>query len=202
MPRVSRAETERNRVAIVDASSRLFREQGLRVSVADLMGAVGLTHGGFYGHFASKDELAAIACAKAFGDSVERWHARMDGTGDPAAAHAALIEGYLAPQNLTAVATGCPLAALATDVAREPQDKPVRLAFLQGLEKLIALLADGREEGDAGAAREAALAEMATLVGALVLARATKGQALADEIMASARRHLLAGEAQNIPASS
>ncbi|HEY0207533.1 TetR/AcrR family transcriptional regulator [Acerihabitans sp.] len=194
MPRVSRAETERNRIAIEEASSRLFREQGLRVSVADLMGAVGLTHGGFYGHFASKDDLAAIACAKAFGDSVGRWHKRMAGTRDHASAHAELIEGYLLSQNLSAVGTGCPLAALATDVSREPEDKPVRQAFLQGLEQLVAILAGELRDTDTVTARETALAEISTMVGALVLARATKGHDLSGEIMASAKRHLLADD--------
>ena len=79
MPRVSREQTDINRLAIEDASSRLFREQGIKaVSVADLMAAAGLTHGGFYGHFESKDALAAVACAKAFEQSAGRWEKRLD----------------------------------------------------------------------------------------------------------------------------
>ncbi len=194
MPRVSRAETERNRVAIETVSSRLFREQGLRVSVADLMGAAGLTHGGFYGHFESKDELAAIACAKAFDESTERWRKRMAGTRQPASARAALIEGYLTPQNRASVGTGCPMAALATDVSREPEEKPIRSAFVKGLEQLIAILADVQPHTDDSAARDAALVEISTMVGAMILARATKGRALSGEIMESAKRRLLTSD--------
>ena len=78
MPRVSRAQAEAHREAITDASARLFKEHGLKaVSVADLMGAAGLTHGGFYGHFESKDALAGAATAHAYGQAVERWRRRV-----------------------------------------------------------------------------------------------------------------------------
>ena len=69
MPRVSRAEAENHRQQITEASARLFKERGVKgVSVADLMGAAGLTHGGFYGHFESKDALAGVAVARAADD--------------------------------------------------------------------------------------------------------------------------------------
>jgi len=191
MPRVCRAETEKNRSAIRQASARLFREQGLRASVNDVMGAAGLTHGGFYGHFASKDELAAEACATAFAESAGRWGKRVSGAPDLAAAHAAIIEGYLTPENRTAVGTSCPMAALATDVAREAADKPVRKTFRKGLERLIAALAEVEPARGADGARVQALSELATLVGAMVLARATLGHPLSDEIMDAARQSLL-----------
>ena len=74
MPRVSREQTDKNRLLIEAASARLFKEHGFDgVSVADIMASAGLTHGGFYGHFESKDELAALACAKAFEESAARW---------------------------------------------------------------------------------------------------------------------------------
>ena len=74
MPRVSKEQTDLNRSAIENVSAKLFREKGFNgVSVSDLMAAAGLTHGGFYGHFSSKDELAAVACANAFDHAVERW---------------------------------------------------------------------------------------------------------------------------------
>jgi TetR/AcrR family transcriptional repressor of nem operon len=191
MPRVCRAETEKNRTAIRRASSRLFREQGLRASVSDVMSAAGLTHGGFYGHFGCKDDLAADACAMAFAESVARWRKRTLGAADRPSAHAALIEGYLTAGNRAAIGTGCPIAALATDVARESLDKPVRRAFHEGLERLIAMLAELESRRGAGAARAQALAELATMVGAMVLARATDGSALSDEFMHAARSSLL-----------
>jgi len=193
MPRVSRAEAERNRAAIERAASRLIRERGLGVSVADLMGAAGLTHGGFYGHFESKGELNAIACAHAFADSVERWRKRAAGARDAAQARDALVQGYLTPYNRSTPGSSCPMAALAADVAREDDDAPVRGVFRDGLEQLIDLLTAAQPDADrdADGGRQAALAQISTMVGALVLARATKGNPLSNEIMAAARRYLL-----------
>ena len=191
MPRVSKAQTEKNRGAIEEASSRLFREQGLGASVKDVMGAAGLTHGGFYGHFGSKDELAGTACAAAFSSSVERWRGRTEGAESRQSAHAAIVEGYLTSHNRSSPGTSCPIAALATDVGREPEDKPVRKVFQVGLEQLIQILTDVQPISDPGGARDEALTELSTLVGALVLARATSGTRLSDEIMNAARRSLL-----------
>ncbi|HRO53290.1 MAG TPA: TetR/AcrR family transcriptional regulator [Alicycliphilus sp.] len=199
MPRVSRAETEKNRAAIERASSQLIRERGLGVSVADLMGAAGLTHGGFYGHFQSKDELKAIACASALAESAERWKKRM-AKKDPEQARAALVEGYLTERNRSAPGTGCPLAALAVDVAREERGKPVRAAFNDGLEQLIELLTATQPCAlDEAARRSGALAQMATLVGAMVLARATSDSPLSDELLAAARENLLGSTADTHP---
>jgi TetR/AcrR family transcriptional repressor of nem operon len=191
VPRVSRAETEKNRGAIEQASSRLFRERGLQASLKGVMGAAGLTHGGFYGHFKSKDDLVAAACASAFAASVERWSARCADAVDRRAAHASLIENYLKPGKRSPMGTGCPLPALATDVAREPQGKPVRRVFRDGLEQLIGILSGVEPLDSAGAARERALSELATLVGAMVLARATMGSELSDELLSAAKRSLL-----------
>ncbi|HMN82192.1 MAG TPA: TetR family transcriptional regulator, partial [Burkholderiaceae bacterium] len=103
MPRVSRAEAQRHRQQIEEASARLFRERGLSVSVADLMSEVGLTHGGFYGHFDSKDALAAIAMARAFEEAAARWRKRLA----DAAGRAALLNAYLHPDNRNVPARGC-----------------------------------------------------------------------------------------------
>jgi len=198
MPRVSKAQTEKNRGAIEEASSRLFREHGLSASVMDVMRAAGLTHGGFYGHFGSKDELAATACAAAFTSSVERWRSRTEGGRSRQSAHAALVQGYLTPQNRSSPGTSCPSAALATDVGREPENKPVRKAFQAGLEQLIQILTEVQPSSDPGGARDEALTELSTLVGTLVLARATSGTRLSDQFMNAAKRSLLrAGKASS-----
>ena len=192
MPRVSKAEAEKNRAIIEQVSSRLFREQGFHgISVADLMGAAGLTHGGFYGHFESKDALAAIACARAFEESEARWRKRVNEAPDHGTALSSLIDAYLSTRNRNNAGTGCPVAALANDVAREPDDKPVRAAFHEGLEALVDILAEVQPDADAGARRSAALAQMATLAGALILSRATQGTPLSNEILAATRARLL-----------
>lgn len=156
------------------------------------MGAAGLTHGGFYGHFQSKDELTAVACANAFEGAVERWKKRIANAPDSEGALAALIEGYLTARNRSAPGTSCPVAALAVDVAREDEDKPVRAAFNNGLEQLVELLTSVQSSPLSDEAhRASALAQLATMVGAMVLARATDGNPVSDELLTAAREHLL-----------
>ncbi len=202
MPRVSRAEAENHREQITEASARLFRERGLKgVSVADLMGAAGLTHGGFYGHFESKDALAGVAAARAFEQSAERWRRRIASKPDDPARRALLVDKFLAPDSLKNVGMGCPSVSLATDVAREPAEAPIRNAYLDGLESLVQILASVEDGADAAVRRSAALADFATLAGALMLARATDGAPLADEILAAARARLSAAPASARPRS-
>lgn len=193
MPRVSRAETERNRVAIEEASARLFKAEGFRgVSVADLMAAAGLTHGGFYGHFESKDALAAIACEKAFDDAAARWEDRSQQGKGPGEALRALVKSYLSSDNLCSMEDGCPMAAFATDVAREPEDKPVHEVYVSGVTRLLNILMDAQPADGGKQKRQDALAQLSTMVGALILARATKDAPLSRQIMTAARQHLLA----------
>jgi TetR/AcrR family transcriptional repressor of nem operon len=190
MPRVSRAQSALNHGAIQRVSSQLIREQGLRVSVADVMGAAGLTHGGFYGHFKSKDELLGSACAAAFAESVQRWQQRIGSAKDRPAALAALIEGYLTGDGRGLTAAGCPLATLAADISREAADKPVRKVFRRGLEQLLEMLTQLQPEADGEDARQQAVLQLCTLVGAMTLARASAGTALAAELLQTTRRWL------------
>ena len=200
MPRVSRAEAETHREQITDASARLFRERGLKgVSVADLMGAAGLTHGGFYGHFESKDALAGVAVARAFEQSADRWHKRVAAEPDAPAGRATLIDKFLTPRSLKDVGMGCPSVSMATDVAREPAAAPIRTAFVDGLEGLVQILSDVEAGPDAASRRSAALADYATMAGALLLARATEGAPLAAELLAAARARLLGAPACPTP---
>jgi TetR/AcrR family transcriptional repressor of nem operon len=194
MPRVSREQTDKNRTAIEEASSRLFREQGLnQVSVAELMGAAGLTHGGFYGHFESKDALAATACATGIAQSAKRWQRVLSDSGSLPNAHASLVEHYLGARHRDHPGQGCTVAALAADVAREAPAKPVHAAYLEGVRALLARLYQVNQESEEGARRQAALVEMATLVGAVTLARATVGDPLSEDILDACRAALLGG---------
>jgi TetR/AcrR family transcriptional repressor of nem operon len=186
MPRVSREQSGKNRVAIEVASARLFRERGLnQVSVADLMGAAGLTHGGFYGHFESKDTLAALACENAFAESEQRWLSKLE--QDPSAGNlAAVAESYLTTRHRDHPGEGCAVAALAVDVAREDPDKPVRKVYPGGVRAMMNRLITVTDGADEQEKRQTALSHMATLVGALTLARATEGDPLSEEILAAA----------------
>jgi TetR/AcrR family transcriptional regulator, transcriptional repressor for nem operon len=191
MPRVSKDQTELNRSAITAASARLFRERGIDgVSVSDLMGAAGLTHGGFYGHFKSKQALAAEACSQAFEDSTARWNRRIADAPDAAAARAALVTAYLSTKSRGNPGTSCAATSLAGDVSREPSHAPVRGAFAAGIDGLVRILASVQESADAAADRSGALADFATMVGALLLARATADQGISDEFLIAARQRL------------
>lgn len=189
MARVTKEQALAHRAAITTASSRLFREKGLGVSVADLMAEVGLTHGGFYGHFASKGALAASACDEAFAGALATWEKRIRDAG-PDGARAALVESYVSTRSRNSKGTTCPTAVLAGDVSREPADAPVRAAYVAGTERLLDLLAATERSGDAAGDRSLAIGDLATMVGALVLARATAGTALSDEILVAARERL------------
>lgn len=196
MPRVSKEQTDRNRVAIETASSRLFREKGFHgVSVADVMGAAGLTHGGFYGHFESKDELAAVACEQAFRHAAQRWGERTANKTDAQSALHAILDPYLSQRMVRDTAGGCPAATLAVDVAREPVDKPVRAAYSTGTAELIEILAAVAPGDDAAERRRHALVQWSTMVGFLVLARATESDPLSTELLQAVRAHLLGSDA-------
>lgn len=191
MPRVSRQQADHNRTAITEVSARLFREHGVdNVSVADLMAAAGLTHGGFYGHFESKEQLAGEACRWAFGRSAERWKKRIADKPDPSVARAALIDSYLSSQSRSGPDGSCPATTLAGDVARKSSDAPLRVAYAAGVENLLKILAGVQDTGATRGDREAALADFATMVGGLMLAKATQGEPISDEFLAAARRRL------------
>lgn len=191
MARVSKQQMERHREEIINASSQLFRERGLNgVSVNDLMAAAGLTHGGFYGHFESKDELAAIASRKAFDDSAARWQA----INQQPSHHTlrTLAEHYLSPAHRDGVQNGCAITALASDVARESADKPVRDVYLDGVKGMLEMLESLSDVEDDAQRRQHALMQFSLLIGALTLARATSGDSLSDEFLTAAKTALLA----------
>jgi TetR/AcrR family transcriptional repressor of nem operon len=192
MPRVSREQTAANHQAIEAAASRLFRERGLAaVTVADVMAEAGLTHGGFYTHYESKDALAAAACEAAFAFAAEKWRRRIDAAETPAAARDAIADGYLrAPHCDPSVAT-CPTATLVTDVARATAEHPMRRAYLDGVKRQIDTLAGLEPAGDPARNRARACVQLATMMGALLLARATHGDPISDEIVGATRAHLI-----------
>ncbi len=187
--RVTREQAERNRERIVDTASTLFREHGFDgIGVADLMKAAGLTHGGFYGHFESKDDLAAQSCAHAFTRSLERWE-HVAARTPHADALRALVERYLDARHRDAPAKGCALAALAAEAPRHGAD--VRRVFADGVRALLGVLEKAVPGRIRAARRKRALATLSGMVGAIVLARAVDDGALADEILEATRESLL-----------
>ena len=192
MPRASQEQVRIHKARIEQASARLVRERGLRnTRVADVMAAAGLTQGGFYGHFKSKDALAAAACSTAFQQSTARWEQAIKATTSPQAARATIIERYLGAQHLSHPAEGCPTVALATYVAREPADKPVRQTYTEGVKRQIDILKRVQSACAAPEAEQRAMTQLCLLVGAMALARATRGDEISTAFLSAAKDQLL-----------
>jgi TetR/AcrR family transcriptional repressor of nem operon len=186
--RVSREKAAANRERIIDAAGALFREKGFDgIGVADIMKAADLTHGGFYGHFASKDDLVAQASQRTMARAATNW--RKVTAEAPKNPYAALLKHYLSPRHRDDPGQGCAFAALSGDAAR--CGKPVRATFAQGLEPLIDVVAAAVPGRSKAARRRKAVAAVAELVGALILARAVDDVTLSNEILKAAQHELL-----------
>jgi TetR/AcrR family transcriptional repressor of nem operon len=187
--RVSREKAAEHRDRIIDAAGELFRAKGFGgIGVADIMKAADLTHGGFYGHFASKDDLVAQASRRTMTRAVANWTTLVEAAPD--SPYAALLAHYLSPKHRDDPGKGCAFAALGNDAARS--GKVVRKAFAEGLAPLIDILAQAIPGKSKAARRRKAVATMATLVGALTMARAVEGTPLSDEMLDAAHRELAA----------
>jgi TetR/AcrR family transcriptional repressor of nem operon len=184
--RRSREDAAETRRRIVETASRLFRARGIApVSVADIMGALGLTVGGFYRHFESKEALVAEAIEAAADETASR-SAREGATSAELAA--ARLDAYLSRGHRDHAERGCPVAALCSEVAHE--SLPTKEAFTKALAGLIEVVGGG-VTGDTKDARDRRLATTASIVGAIVLSRATSDEALADELLRAVRRDVL-----------
>lgn len=175
----SQAQKKANHERIVAIAARRMRERGIDgVSVADIMAEAGLTHGGFYAHFASRDDLVREALAFALAESERRsGKAVAKAGGDP---HAAWVESYLSPAHRDEVARGCALAALGPEIARAPE--ATRELLTADIKRRLA--ARGRKSEDK------ALAALATAVGALMLSRAVSDEALSRQLLDAAKAAL------------
>ncbi len=190
--KVTREKAAAHRAAMVKAAGRLFRERGFdKVGIAEITRAAGLTHGGFYGHFESKDALAAEAC----GAVLEIAEARLPGGARAGAADLpGFLDSYLTERHRDNSADGCPMAAFASDMPRQADD--LQAPFAAGLDSYIDRLAAVLPvDGPAAAGsrrRDRAIALVSALAGGLALSRATAKSApeLSVEILAALRREL------------
>jgi TetR/AcrR family transcriptional regulator, transcriptional repressor for nem operon len=185
--KVSRQQAEENRARVVDVAGTQFREHGFDgVGIADLMKAAGLTHGGFYANFASKDDLASEAAGRAIAETTARLK---DGVQDAADPLAAVVDAYLSQEHRDALGSGCVLAALAADAARGSEK--LRTAFEVGVENYLSLLLPlmpGKTEAER---RVEAMSTLATMIGALVLARTVTSPELSQGLLAAAKQDIL-----------
>jgi TetR/AcrR family transcriptional regulator, transcriptional repressor for nem operon len=176
----SQTEKTKNHERIVRTASKRFREKGLEgVGIADLMQEVGLTVGGFYKHFASRDDLVVEALRSAFG--TWRRQSAAVASGRPPLTYAKLVDDYLSEAHRDHPGSGCAISALAGEIGRSSKrtralsTEEIRNAF-----QLIVALTPGKDEGSA---RSAAILTLSALVGAIGLSRAVSDEALSREIL-------------------
>jgi TetR/AcrR family transcriptional repressor of nem operon len=188
--RLTSEQAKQNRQLILETASRMFRLHGMEdVSVADIMKQSGFTHGGFYNHFHSKEELAAEAVASAFEGSAHGLSEKFASARSRQKGFEIVITEYLSPAYRDSSTGGCPASALPADAARN--GKEVQTAFADGIESYLDIFA-ARMDGNKQEARQQAVGLLSGLVGALMLSRAVKksNPKLSDELLSSARKHL------------
>jgi TetR/AcrR family transcriptional regulator, transcriptional repressor for nem operon len=193
--KLTKEQASSNRRQIIETAAQSFQERGVdAVCLNEIMKMAGFTHGGFYNHFASKDDLVAEAFAQAFAPAVKDAEAISKCDKDFARA----IAGYLSEEHRDDPAHGCPTASLLCDAVR--QNKAARKAYADGIESIIESFA-GRMNGNKKEKRQAAINTLASMIGAVLLSRGI-GDAddkLSKEILTAARSKMCAkGNAKKV----
>jgi len=184
--RVSREQADAHREFIIETAGRLFREKGFDgIGLNDLMQAAGLTRGGFYGHFASKQELKVLAIRRALDENVAYW--KMVAARPRALSE--VVRFYFSDEHRSGSDRACSLATLGADVARG--DAELKAEYADGIERLLAILMPLMKADDERTARQQAVAALSTMVGGLVLSRATGKRSHLREIRQAVERSLL-----------
>ena len=180
-PLASRKEATHER--IVEVASRAIRRSGYDgTGVADIMKEAGLTHGGFYAHFASRDALLAEAGDRAGSDSVAL-ASRLAAAAPPGQSVQAIMKAYLSPEHIAAVETGCPVSALACEMPRQAPE--VRHSATMHIKEMIDLLARQMPDWGDARAHEEAMALLCALIGTTMLARAVDDPRLSAALCAA-----------------
>ena len=178
--RVSREQFAKNRQRILDVAGRLFRQKGFEgIGVDGIMEEAGLTHGGFYGHFASKADLADQACSAALQQTKQKWEGFAQGS--PKDALAEIAQSYLSKRHRDDPGSGCVFAALGSEVSRGSDS--VRSTVSQGVRAQLGTLERVAKARSKAARREQAITALSGMVGAMVLARLVNDSALSNEIL-------------------
>jgi TetR/AcrR family transcriptional regulator, transcriptional repressor for nem operon len=189
--KTSRETVEKNREALLNAASEGFRKSGFDgLKVADLMKSVGLTHGGFYGYFDSKEDLIEAACELTLKRQAERMDAvsRSDSPHAAGEALSAFFDRYLSEANRDHPETACLFPSLAADISR--QSESLQAVFTKGLKAYVEGIDRLSHAAVEGEDRPSAIAIMAMLTGAMVLSRAVSDPAFSDDILKAVRDEL------------
>jgi TetR/AcrR family transcriptional repressor of nem operon len=186
---------ERTRQRVLTEAAAALRAHGPnRIGVATLMSRVGLTHGGFYAHFKSKEDLVAQAISHMFEETRQRFAAHAEHL-DPAVALSRYIDMYVSPRHRDSPEHGCPLPALCGDLARMPAT--ARKRFAAGMDDLARSIAHLLRELGKPAPERLAASMLAEMVGAIALSRAIEDTATSDRILRTSRDALKARIARN-----
>jgi len=189
MKRVASRSKEATHDRIVEAAARAIRRSGYDgTGVADIMKDAGLTHGGFYAHFPSREAMLAEAADRAGGESVAMME-RVAATSPPPQALLAMMQAYLSKAHVEGIETGCAAAALGSEMPRQAPE--VRRAATRRIKEMIDLVARQSPDWGQAGAHERTLVTVATMVGALVLARAVDDPKLSDALRKAALKHLV-----------
>lgn len=178
--KVSKKKMAEHREQIIEAAAKRFRENGFAgISVAELMKEVGLTHGGFYGHFSSKEELVGLASQRAMNANTAKWGKVInEEPGDPLEA---LAKNYLSTRHQDHPETGCLFAALGGELGRQPAS--VKEAVMEGQLEFLELLSRIVPGRTKATRRKNAIVVFAELIGGMILARSVPDAQLSQEIL-------------------
>lgn len=188
-PNAKTAAKEASHERIVAVAARAIRQTGYDgTGVADIMKQAGLTHGAFYAHFASRDAMLAEAADRAGAESVAK-AAEVVAEAPPAQALAAMLRAYLSSAHIDHPEAGCPVAALASEMPRQAPE--VRRVATRRIKEMVDLVARQSPDWGQPGAHEQALFTVATMVGAVMLARAVDEPGLSDAICQAALAHLI-----------
>jgi TetR/AcrR family transcriptional regulator, transcriptional repressor for nem operon len=193
--RISKEAVAANKVRVLDAAARLLREKGFDgLGVAEVMNEAGLTHGGFYNHFGSKEDLAVEALRAAFDGAMSRVARMAAEAGTPRERRQSFgryVERYLSKKTRDAPGSGCPMASLGTDAARH--GAALKEEFADGVGRYLDAFSDVVPVESGDDTRQTAILVLSTLIGAMTLARTCAGvdEALSEEILSAVRDRLL-----------
>jgi TetR/AcrR family transcriptional repressor of nem operon len=186
--RKSRAEAAQTRNRIVEVAAEAFTTQGIHATgLADVMAAAGLSHGGFYRHFESKDQLVAEACEAALTGIIGTLEGAADGCEGEAGFNA-IVDAYLSTAHRDAPANGCPLAGMGSELARA--DDTTRTAASRGFDELVAMLAKRIGSAQDEADRSRAVFALAAMIGALTMSRIIADPNASASLLEDVRRNI------------
>jgi TetR/AcrR family transcriptional regulator, transcriptional repressor for nem operon len=189
--RVSKEKAAENRERILRSAARLFREQGIGATGVDsITEDAGLTHGGLYSQFGSKEAIAAEAVRFALARGKRVWQRTLERNPGKRALPA-IVDSYLSRAHRDAPGSGCVVAALGTDIARQP--RRVRQAFTKEIKADLEFFSRLMAKGNRSLSYENAIVAFASMAGALILARAVNDEALSDLILKSTAERVIKG---------